>query len=259
MMGENMGTYEIFFYALGKVLIFLAPVFMIIGSLFVIYNSAEKRRSPFLTLLFIVIFVGIPAFLSFLFANVLANYHGQVEWVQEKQFFFRIFTDKLTETGNLKTAAEFMQSESVKEQTLQCIRQIVLSFRPKTIFYLSAGGMVLLLSAVSLWIKRIAEKKYYPFILVFFVLVGGILFDTGVYYCEYAERSDGVLKIFLRLQQTSVMKDLAEMKTDRSIPEIIGIVRKEAGKSGFGYGQRILDDLRGKEVRTKGNSRLKSR
>lgn len=238
--------------------ILLVP-FLLIGLLYLIYSSVHDKKSPFLALLCIVLFVGLTAFAANLYAAVRTSYSGHPEWAVERAFFLGMFADKLSETNDLKTAVEFMQSEAVKKQTLQCIRKIVLSFRPKTIFYLSAGGVILLLSAASLWIKRFAGNRFYPFILVFFVLAGSILFDFGIYYRQYASGTDRHLKTFLRLQQTSVMKDLAEMKTDRSIPEIIGIVRKEAGKSGFGYGQRILDDLRGKEVRTKGNSRLKSR
>ena len=216
------------------------------GLLYLIYQSVQKKRSLFLTLLFIVLFIAIPAFLSFILGSVRAQYSGQSEWVREKAFFLGMFADKLEETNDLKTAAESMQSEAIKEQTLQCIQQIVLSFRPKTVFYLSIGGLILLLSVISLWIKRIAEKKYYPFLLVFFVLVGGILFDIGIHYCQYASRTDGILKNFLRLQQQDLMKDLSGRKTDLSIPEIISITRKEAGRLGFGYGQRIINQMQKK-------------
>ena len=83
------------------------------------------------------------------------------------------------------------------------------------------------------------ENKYYPFILVFFVLAGGILFDFGVYYRQYASGTDKTLKNFLRSQQTYLMKELIEIKTDRSIPEIIRLTWKEAGSSGYGYGGNL--------------------
>ena len=172
-----------------------------------------------------------------------------MEWAVERAYFLGMFADKLAETNDLKTAAEFMQTGEVKEQTFRLIRQIVLSFRPKALFYLSAGGLILLLSAASLWIKRLVGNRFYPFLLVFFVLTGGILFSIGVYYREYASGTDSRLKTFLRLQQTCVMKELAEMKTDRSIPEIIKLTRKVASKSndGFDYGNSLPEQLRQKD------------
>ncbi|MBE6372041.1 MAG: hypothetical protein E7055_08195 [Lentisphaerae bacterium] len=227
--------------------IFAIPA-VLICLLYLIFQSVQDKKSPVITLLCIALFVGLTAFTASLYAAVRASYGGQLEWAVERAFFLGRFADKLTETGDLKTAAEFMQSEAVKEQTLRLIRQIVLSFRPKTIFYLSAGGLILLLSAVSLWIKRIAGNRFYPFMLVFFVLGGGILLNLGVYYRQYASGTDRRLKTILRLQQTCVMKELAEMKTDRSIPEIIQLTRKAAGKSkGYDYGNSLPEQLRKKD------------
>ena len=85
-------------------------------------------------------------------------------------------------------------------------------------------------------------------LLVFFVLAGGILLDLGVYYREYASGTDRRLKTLLRLQQTGVMKELAEMKTDLSIPEIIQLTRNAAGKSkGYDYGNSLPEQLRQKD------------
>ena len=222
---------------------------VLICLLYLIYQSIQDKKSPVLTLLCIALFVGLTAFAASLYAAIRTSYHGQPEWAVEKAFFLGRFADKLAETNNLKTAAEFMQSESVKEQTLRLIRQIVLSFRPKAVFYLSAGGLILMLSAVSLWIKRIAGNKFYPFLLVFFVLAGGLLFSIGVYFHQYASGTDKKLKNYLRLQQTYVMKELAEMKTDRSISEIIKLTRKVASKSndGFDYGNSLPEQLRQKD------------
>ena len=218
--------------------IFAIPA-ILICLLYLIYQSTHDKKSPVLALLCIALFVGLSALAAYFYAAVRASYGGQMEWAVERAYFFGIFADKLAETNDLKSAAEFMQTEAVKEQTLHCIRQIVLSFRPKTIFYLSVGGLILLLSVISLRIKRFAGNKYYPFILVFFVLAGGILFDFGVYYRQYASGTDKTLKNFLRVQQTFIMKELAEMKTDLSIPEIIRLTRMEAGKSGYGSGGNL--------------------
>ena len=222
---------------------------VLICLLYLIYSSIHDKKSPILALLCIVLFVGLTALAAYFYAAVRASYGGQMEWAVERAYFFGMFADKLAETNDLKSAAEFMQTEAVKEQTLHCIRQIVLSFRPKTIFYLSAGGLILLLSAVSLWIKRIAGNKFYPFLLVFFVLAGGLLFSIGVYFHQYASGTDKKLKNYLRLQQTYVMKELAEMKTDRSISEIIKLTRKVASKSndGFDYGNSLPEQLRQKD------------
>ena len=238
-----------YFFAAVQIMIFVIPTAVLIGLLYLVFESARKMRSPFLTLATIGLFVGVTALAPYCLAAIRTSYQGHPEWAVERAYFIGMFADKLAETNDLKTAAEYMQSEAVKEQTLQCIRQIVLSFRPKEVFYLSIGGLILLLSAGSLWIKRIAEKKYYPFLLVFFVLAGGILFSIGVSFHQYASGTDRELKNFLRLQQTSVMKDLAEMKTDRSIPEIIKLTRKVASKSndGFDYGNSLPEQLRQKD------------
>ena len=227
----------------------LAIPIVMIGLLYLIYSSIHDKKSPVLTLLCIALFVGLSALAAYFYAAVRASYGGQMEWAVERAYFFGMFADKLAETGDLKTTAKFMQTEAVKEQTLYCIRQIVLSFRPKAIFYLSAGGLILLLSAASLWIKRLVGNKYYPFLLVFFVLAGGILFSIGVNFHQYASGTDRKLKNYLRLQQTYVMKELAEMKTDRSIPEIIKLTRKVASKSndGFDYGNSLPEQLRQKD------------
>ena len=226
--------------------IFAIPIVMI-GLLYMIYPSIHDKKSPLLAFLCIVFFVGMAAFAAYFYAAVRTSYYGHTEWIKEKQFFLGMFADKLAETNDLKTAAEFMQSEAVKEQTLRLIRQIVLSFRPKAVFYLSAGGLILMLSAVSLWIKRIAGNRFYPFLLVFFVLAGGILLDLGIYFGQYASGTDKTLKNFLRVQQTFMMKELAEMKTDLSIPEIIRLTRMEAGKSGYGSGNGLPERVRRKD------------
>ncbi|MBR4666815.1 MAG: hypothetical protein IKO93_23305 [Lentisphaeria bacterium] len=227
--------------------IFAIPA-VLICLLYLIYQSIQDKKSPVITLLCIALFVGLTAFAASLYAAIRTSYHGQPEWAVEKAFFLGMFADKLAETNDLKTAAEFMQSESVKEQTLRLIRQIVLSFRPKAVFCLPAGGLILLLSAVSLWIKRIAGNKFYPFLLVFFVLAGGILLDLGIYYRQYASGTDEKLKTILRIQQTSVMQELAETKTDLSIPEIIRLTRKTAGESkGYDYGYSLLLQLQKKD------------
>lgn len=221
---------------------------VLICLLYLIYQSIQDKKSPVITLLCIALFVGLTAFAASLYAAIRTSYHGQPEWAVEKAFFLGLFADKLTETNDLKTAAEFMQSESVKEQTLRLIRQIVLSFRPKAVFYLPVGGLILLLSAVSLWIKRIAGNRFYPFLLVFFVLAGGILLDFGIYYRQYASGTDRMLNNFLLSQQTHLMKELAEMKTDLSIPEIIRLTRKTAGESkGYDYGHSLPELLRKKD------------
>ena len=227
----------------------LAIPIVMIGLLYLIYSSIHDKKSPILALLCIALFVSMAAFAANLYAAVRTTYLGHPEWAVERAYFLGMFADKLAETDDLKTTAIFMQTEAVKEQTLYCIRQIVLSFRPKAIFYLSAGGLILLLSAASLWIKRLVGNKYYPFLLVFFVLAGGILFSIGVNFHQYASGTDWKLKNFLRLQQNSVMKDLAEMKTDRSIPEIIKLTRKVASKSndGFDYGNSLPEQLRQKD------------
>ena len=116
----------------------------------------------------------------------------------------------------------------------------------KNPFTAAAGAM--LLTAVSLWIKRIAGNRFYPFLLVFFVLAGGILLDFGIYYRQYASGTDRRLKTFLSLQQTLVMKELAEMKTDLSIPEIIRLTRKTGGESkGYDYGYSLILQLQKKD------------
>ena len=219
----------------------------LIGLLYLIYSSIHDKKSPILALLCIALFVGLTALAVYFYAAVRTSYGGQPEWAKEKAFFLGLFADKLAETNDLKTAAEFMQSQTVKEQTLHVIRQIVLSFRSKTIFYLSAGGLILLLSVISLWIKQFAGNKFYPFLLVFFVLAGGILFDFGIYYRQYASGTDKKLTNFLRCQQTYLMKELIEIKTDLGIPEIIRLTREEAGKTGFGYGSRLTERLRKKD------------
>ena len=225
--------------------IFAIPA-ILICLLYLIYSSIHDKKSPVLALLCIALFVGLTALAVYFYAAVRASYGGQMEWAVERAYFLGMFADKLAETNDLKSAAEFMQTEAVKEQTLHCIRQIVLSFRPKTIFYLSVGGLILLLSVISLRIKRFAGNKFYPFILVFFVLAGGILFDFGVYYRQYASGTDKTLKNFLRCQQTYLMNELIEMKTDLSIPEIIRLTREEAGSSGYGYGGNLPSRLQEK-------------
>ena len=228
------------------IVILAIPAAVLICLLYLIYQSTHDKKSPVLAFLCIVFFVGMAAFAANLYAAVRTTYLGHPEWAVERAYFLGMFADKLAETNDLKSAAEFMQTEAVKEQTLTCIRQIVLSFRPKTIFYLSAGGLILLLSVISLRIKRFAGNKYYPFILVFFVLADGILFDFGVYNRQYASGTDKTLKNFLRSQQTYLMKELIEMKTDLSIPEIIRLTREEAGSSGYGYGGNLPSRLQEK-------------
>ena len=96
--------------------ILLIPAVVLIGLLYLIYSSIHDKKSPVLALLCIVIFVGLTAFAANLYAAVRTNYLGHPEWAEERAYFLGMFADKLEETGDLKTAAESMQSEAVKEQ-----------------------------------------------------------------------------------------------------------------------------------------------
>ena len=230
-------------YILVSVLIQLViPAAFLIGLLYLVFESARKRRSPFLTLAAIVFFVAVTAVLVTLYATLRAHYLGHGEWTQERAFFFDLFIDELTKTGDLQKAAGNMQTPEVKERGLIRIQQIVDAYRPKTLFCVSAGGAILLLAAVSLWIKSLGGKVYFPSLLVFVVLTGGFLVNVGIYYRGYASQTDYLLKIHLRSQQ-EMMKKVAEMKTDLSIPEIVALARKEVGPSGHGWGFRFELEL----------------
>ena len=218
------------------------PAAFLVGLLYLVFESARKKRPPLLTLAAIVFFVAVTAVLVTLYAAIRAHYDGQQEWAQERAFFFEVFADELTKTGDLQKAAKYMQTPEVKERTLVRIRQIVGSFRPRTVYYFSVGGLILLLAAVSLWIKSLNGKKCFPYLLVFVVLVGGTVFDVGMYYRRYGFRTDGMLTNFLRCQQEILMSGLAEMKTDLSIPEIVAVARQEAARTGYGYGGSLLEE-----------------
>ena len=226
---------------------FLAVPVFLIYLLYLIFESARKKRSPFLTLAAIVFFVAVTAWGASLYAEVRAHYYGQRELAQERAFFFGVFIDELTKTGDLQKAAKHMQTSEVKERGLVCIRQIVDPFRPKTVYYPSIGGLVLLLTAVLLWIRGRSGKKFFPFLLVFFVLVGTAVFDVGMYCRRYGFRTEALLKIHLRCQQ-EMMKKVAEMKTDLTLPEIVALARKEVGPSGHNWGHRFEMELEKRAV-----------
>ena len=215
----------------------------LICLLYLIFESARKKRHPLLTLAAIAFFVVVTAFLASLHGEVRACYYGQRESARERAFFFGIFIDELTKTGDLQKAAKYMQTPEVKERTLVRIRQIVDPFRPKEILFSAAGVLVLLLAAASLWIKGLGGKVYFPYLLSLFVLIGGILFCIGRHYRRYGFRTDAILKNHLRCQQEILMKEVAGMKTDLSIPEIVAIARKE-GDCGYGYGPLLEMELR---------------
>ena len=224
--------------------ILLVPAALIL-FLYMTFQSARNRKSTFLTLLWISLFVGVTVLCTVFYAAVKASYGGQKEWQQEREFFLRIFAKKLESSGDLKTAAKYMQSEEVKTQTLVCIQKIVRGYRPQRIYGLVIGAFILLASAASCGIKQIDQKKYFPYLLVFFLLLGTVCFNTGVFYQVYAPKTEHYLKNFLRLQQEYVMKELSEIKTELTIPEIVKITLKEAGRvEGFGYGQILPEQLR---------------
>ena len=228
--------------------ILLIPL-LLISFLYMAFRSAQKRKPPYRTLIWIVLAVGLVSLPVVALASRRAHDCGQAEWRQEKRFFYRMFTDRLAASGDLKTAAKYMRTPEVRERTLLCIRRIVRDFLPGTVVCLSLGGAVLLLAAVSLWCGRIAGKKLYPYLLLAAVLIGGGLFDTGLWYWAYASRTDRVLNVFLRFQQEFLMKDLAETETDLTVPEIIEITEREADKNGtFHYGQSLPDLLKKKET-----------
>ena len=214
----------------------------LICLLYLVFKPARDKRPPVLTLAAIVFFVAVTATAAALLGSLRAHYNGQREWAQERAFFFGLFADELTKTGDLQKAAKYMRTPGVKERGLVRIQQIVDSFRPTTVYYLSAGGLILLLAAGSLWIKSLSGKVYFPYLLVFAVLMGGAVFDAGVWYRQYASRTDGMLKNFLRCQLEILMSGLAEMRTDLSIPEIVAVARQEAARTGYGYGGSLLEE-----------------
>lgn len=213
--------------------ILLIPI-LLIYPLCWISASALKKRSPSLAAAAIVLFVGVTAGVPVFHATVRTSYLGNREWTQERAFFFGLFADELTKTGDLQKAAKHMQSQEVKERTLVCIRQIVEPFRALGIYCLSAGG--LLLTAASLLIKGLRGKKWSPYIFIVFVFAGGILFDIGLYCRQCASGTEETLETFLHTQQAFLMRDLAGVETDLSVPEIIRITQHEAGKAGRGRG-----------------------
>jgi hypothetical protein len=224
------------------ILLFLVPVVLISG---VFYYLWQKKLLA--ALLASVFFAGVTALAMYFFAAVRTSYCGQNEWQQEREFFLRIFIQKLESSGDLKTAALAMQSEAVKEETLTCIQRIVASFYPKSILFLSAGSVVLLLAVTLLLCRKLAEKRYFPYFWTLLFLLGTLLFDAGIFYLQYASGTERQLKRFLYSQQTFLMKELAETKTDLYIPEIVKITLKEAErKDGYGYGQRLPELLRRK-------------
>ena len=222
----------------------LIPGCMIL-FLYMLVQSAQKRKSPFLSLLWVILFLVITAFCVYFYAAVRAGYCAQNEWQQERQFFLNLFIQKLEASGDLKTAAMDMQSEEVTAQTTACIQNIIHAFHPRIVWGLLTGGVFLLLAAVSLWIKPLSAKKYYPLFLLLSVLIGTSCLNTGLYFQQYARKTDRYLKHFLHLQQSRLMKELSEIKTDLSIPEIIKITAAEAGRiNGFGYGQILPEQIR---------------
>ena len=213
-----------------------------------IFIEVQKNSSIFRVLLFVLPVVFITAFAVYFFATVRANYSGQAEWIQERRFFLQLFIEKLESSGDLQTAAQYMRSPEVREKTLDVIQKIVCAFSPKTIIFLLTGGIILLLSAATLWFKRIRNIKFYPYMFLCVLVIGTGIFDVGVWYFQYARETKIRLYNFLRLQQDFTMKDLSELKTNLSIPEIITITRKEAAdKNGYNHGQRLPDLLRTKD------------
>ena len=215
--------------------------------LYLIYKSAQKKSSPLLTLAGILFFVGATTAGTYFLADIRTTRLGYKEWRLERQFFFRIFTDRLSASGNLKATAKYMQSQEVKEKTLRYIREIVQPCRPKMIRFLSAGGLILLLAAVSLRIRKIAVTKWYPYVLVLFVLAGGALFDAGFYFWRYSAGTERTLEHNLRTQQVFLMRDMDALQTDLSIPDIVKITTREASKHRYGDGQGLLDALQKKK------------
>jgi 4-amino-4-deoxy-L-arabinose transferase-like glycosyltransferase len=221
------------------------PFLLIVFGLYLIQRAVRESKSPLHALPGILVCVGITALASHYLAVVRESYQGHAEWFIEKRFFLQIFMDKLETAGDLKTAAQYMQSPEVRELTFACIRRIVDSFRLKTILFLSSGGVILLLSAASLWLNKLREKRYYIRLLLCCIAVGTGLFDVGIWYRRYAATTDTRLRYRL-FQQTLMMKELAELEVDRSIPEIIHITREEADDQGFyhSYGRHLPERLK---------------
>ena len=215
--------------------------------LYLIFKSVQKKSSPLLTLVGIVFLVGVTAAGVYFLAKVKTEHRGYREWRLEREYFFGLFTEKLAASGNLKTAAQYMQTLEVKEKTLVRIREIVEPFEQQGISLLSAGGMLLFLAAASLWLRNFRERKWYPYVFIVFVWVGGILFDLGLYCQQYASGTEETLKTFLHSQQAFLMRDVAGVETDLSVPEIIKITQREAGKAGRGKGERLLKALANKK------------
>ena len=72
-------------YILVSVLIQLViPAAFLVGLLYLVFESARKKRPPLLTLAAIVFFVAVTAVLVTLYATLRAHYGGQREWAQER-------------------------------------------------------------------------------------------------------------------------------------------------------------------------------
>ena len=226
--------------------ILLIPA-VLIAMLYMVFQSAREKRSPWVTLLFIVCFAGISAFGVLFLAAVKASYQGQKEWQQERAFFLGIFIQKLESSGDMKKSAIEMQSEEVKVQTLKVIQKIVSSFRRPAVMFLSGGGAILVFAAALLWFRKVSERRSFPWLLAVLVLLGVCLGCRGVFFWQYANGSDRQMKNFLRCQQEFLMKELSETETDLSIQEIITVIAAETKRvNGFGYGQYIPESLRRK-------------
>ena len=93
--------------------------------LYLIFKSAQKKSSPLLTLAGILFFVGATTAGTYFLADIRTTRLGYKEWRLERQFFFRIFTDKLSASGNLKATAKYMQSQEVATNLKPTLHRIV--------------------------------------------------------------------------------------------------------------------------------------
>ena len=106
MIGLFVGVTALAVYfpeAVQIMVIFVIPTAVLIGLLYLVFESARKMRSPFLTLAMIGLFVGVTALAPYSLAAIRTSYQGHPEWAVERAYFLGMFADKLAETNDLKT------------------------------------------------------------------------------------------------------------------------------------------------------------
>ena len=226
-------------------LIFHALILFPIALLWCLWYWGIHKKRYWVTPFCILFFTLMIHCLCSLAASIRANYHGQTEWKKSRNFFYSLFLEDLEKSGNIRESAARMTTDDVKKQGLQLIKDTVKPFYAKGNLPAVAGAFLLLIAIILPFLRKYRGHGSYPWCFFAAFLAGLALLAPGIFWREYAAKSQKYLSHILQNQQEE-MQELCQNPPTEDTGKVLRFTRNYLAENEVGYdrGHLFLHKLR---------------